>query len=59
MSALFDFGAAHSAKITVLVDNLADLLLESTATVKRFTDKPLLAEHGFSALLETSRTADR
>ena len=47
-----DFGSARSAAITFLVDNHADLLLESTDTVKRFTDKPLLAEHGFSALID-------
>ncbi len=47
-----NFGFARSAAITLLVDNHADLLLDSTDTVKRFTDKPLLAEHGFSALID-------
>lgn len=52
MSDLVDFGSAASASITVLVDNRADLVVESTDTVKRFTDRPLLAEHGFSALID-------
>jgi 7,8-dihydropterin-6-yl-methyl-4-(beta-D-ribofuranosyl)aminobenzene 5'-phosphate synthase len=47
-----NFGSARSAAITLLVDNYADLLLEPTDTVKRYTDKPLLAEHGFSALID-------
>ena len=38
--------------ITVLVDNRADLLVKSTDTVKRFTEQPLLAEHGFAALID-------
>jgi metal-dependent hydrolase (beta-lactamase superfamily II) len=38
--------------ITVLVDNRADLLVKSTGTVKYFTDEPLLAEHGFAALVD-------
>jgi 7,8-dihydropterin-6-yl-methyl-4-(beta-D-ribofuranosyl)aminobenzene 5'-phosphate synthase len=38
--------------ITVLVDNLADLIVGSSGTVKRFTKRPLLAEHGFAALID-------
>lgn len=47
-----DFGTVQSAAITILVDNYADLLLEANDAVKRFKDKPLIAEHGFSALVE-------
>ena len=39
-------------QITIVVDNLADMLARSTDDVKRFTDGPLIAEHGFSALIE-------
>jgi 7,8-dihydropterin-6-yl-methyl-4-(beta-D-ribofuranosyl)aminobenzene 5'-phosphate synthase len=46
------FGETSDVAITVLVDNRADLLVRSTATVKYFTDEPLLAEHGFAALVE-------
>ena len=46
------FGEAQSVAITVLVDNRADLIVESTETVKYFRDKPLLAEHGFAALID-------
>jgi 7,8-dihydropterin-6-yl-methyl-4-(beta-D-ribofuranosyl)aminobenzene 5'-phosphate synthase len=37
--------------LTVLVDNKADLIVESTDTVEYFREVPLLAEHGFSALI--------
>jgi 7,8-dihydropterin-6-yl-methyl-4-(beta-D-ribofuranosyl)aminobenzene 5'-phosphate synthase len=52
MSETQDFGNTSHVEITVLVDNRADLMVRSTETVKRFTDKPLLAEHGFAALVE-------
>jgi 7,8-dihydropterin-6-yl-methyl-4-(beta-D-ribofuranosyl)aminobenzene 5'-phosphate synthase len=42
----------QNVTVTVLVDNRADLLLKSTETVQRFDDAPLLAEHGFAALIE-------
>ena len=45
------FGAANAVNITVLVDNHADLIVKSDDRVKYFTDKALLAEHGFSALV--------
>ena len=38
--------------ITVLVDNKADLIVKSSDSVKYFTDKPLLAEHGYSVLIQ-------
>jgi 7,8-dihydropterin-6-yl-methyl-4-(beta-D-ribofuranosyl)aminobenzene 5'-phosphate synthase len=46
------FGETQSVAITVLVDNRVDLIVKSTDTVKYFTDEPLLAEHGFSALVD-------
>jgi 7,8-dihydropterin-6-yl-methyl-4-(beta-D-ribofuranosyl)aminobenzene 5'-phosphate synthase len=51
MSKIGNFGETRDVEITVLVDNRADLMLKSTDTVKRYTDEPLLAEHGFSALI--------
>ncbi len=47
-----EFGLVDRVAITVLVDNRADLMLESTKIVRRYTQAPLLAEHGFSALIE-------
>ena len=47
-----DFGQTQDVAITVLVDNRADLMVESTEDITYFRDAPLLAEHGFSALLE-------
>jgi 7,8-dihydropterin-6-yl-methyl-4-(beta-D-ribofuranosyl)aminobenzene 5'-phosphate synthase len=38
--------------LTVLVDNKADMIVDSSDTVQYFTEKPLLAEHGFSALIQ-------
>ena len=51
MSAIENFGETQNIAITILVDNRSDLLAESTETVKRFTDAPVLAEHGFAALV--------
>ena len=45
--------AVAQVSLTVLVDNKADLIVESSELVKYFTDKPLLAEHGFSVLVQT------
>jgi 7,8-dihydropterin-6-yl-methyl-4-(beta-D-ribofuranosyl)aminobenzene 5'-phosphate synthase len=45
------FGAAEAVNITVLVDNRADLIVKSNESVRYFTEKALLAEHGFSALI--------
>ncbi len=45
------FGSVEAVNITILVDNRADLIVKSNNTVKYFTDKALLAEHGFSALV--------
>lgn len=52
MSAIDDLGDVSHASVTVLVDNRADLLAESSDSVKRFTRRPLLAEHGFAALID-------
>jgi 7,8-dihydropterin-6-yl-methyl-4-(beta-D-ribofuranosyl)aminobenzene 5'-phosphate synthase len=52
------FGTVAGAQITILVDNLADMLARSADDVKRFTGGPLIAEHGFSALIEIP-SADR
>jgi len=46
------FGEARSVAVTVLVDNRADLIVESSDTVKYFTDESLLAEHGFAAMID-------
>jgi 7,8-dihydropterin-6-yl-methyl-4-(beta-D-ribofuranosyl)aminobenzene 5'-phosphate synthase len=59
MPTIEDFGTTPSAEVTVLVDNVADLLLRSTETVKRFTDQPLLAEHGFAALVDLPASGTR
>ena len=52
MALLEGFGETEDVAITALVDNRADLLVKSSDSVKRFTEKPLLAEHGFAALLD-------
>jgi 7,8-dihydropterin-6-yl-methyl-4-(beta-D-ribofuranosyl)aminobenzene 5'-phosphate synthase len=51
MSRIENFGATQNVEVTVLVDNRSDSLLKSTDTVIRYSDKPLLAEHGFSSLI--------
>jgi 7,8-dihydropterin-6-yl-methyl-4-(beta-D-ribofuranosyl)aminobenzene 5'-phosphate synthase len=51
MPTIENFGETQNVAITILVDNRSDLLAESTETVQRFTDAPLLAEHGFAALV--------
>lgn len=43
---------ARKVSLTILVDNKADLITESNETVKYFDEKPLLAEHGFSVLIQ-------
>ncbi len=53
------FGDTAGVEITVLVENTADLLVKSTETVKRFTGNPLLAEHGFAALVELKEAGVR
>jgi len=53
------FGVTPGVVITGLVDNLSDMLARSTDTAKRFTGGPLIAEHGFSALIELPTTGLR
>jgi len=52
MNQITDFGAVSRVSVTVLVDNRADMIVRSTDDVVYFTDKPLLAEHGFAALVD-------
>ncbi len=52
MNGTDELGEVKHASMTVLVDNRADLLVKSSDAVKRFTKRPLLAEHGFAALVE-------
>jgi len=52
MSQRASFGETQNVAITVLVDNRADLIVKSTDTVKYFDGTPLLAEHGFAALID-------
>lgn len=54
-----EIGSVEKAAVTIMVDNKADLIVESNDRVKYFTDKPLLAEHGFSALIQTDDNEDR
>lgn len=59
MGNLGDMGAVKRAAVTVLVDNKADLIVESTEQVKYFTDEPLLAEHGYSVLIQLDDAEER
>ncbi len=52
MKQVKNFGTVRRASITVLVDNKADLIVKSTEQVRYYEDEPLLAEHGFSALIQ-------
>ena len=45
-------GSVEGVSLTVLVDNKANLIVESSDTIQYYTEKPLLAEHGFSALIQ-------
>jgi 7,8-dihydropterin-6-yl-methyl-4-(beta-D-ribofuranosyl)aminobenzene 5'-phosphate synthase len=46
------FGEASQASITILVDNRADLIVKATEEIKYFTKQPLIAEHGFAAIVD-------
>jgi 7,8-dihydropterin-6-yl-methyl-4-(beta-D-ribofuranosyl)aminobenzene 5'-phosphate synthase len=46
------FGDTSQVIISILVDNRADLIVKSTDEIQYFTKKPLLAEHGFAALVD-------
>ena len=54
-----EIGIVEKVSLTVLVDNKADLIVESKDNVKYFTDKPLLAEHGFSVLIQLDDSDER
>jgi 7,8-dihydropterin-6-yl-methyl-4-(beta-D-ribofuranosyl)aminobenzene 5'-phosphate synthase len=47
-----EFGVTAGATVTIVVDNLAGMLARSTEGVKRYAGGTLIAEHGFSALIE-------
>jgi len=47
-----EFGFAEGATVTVIVDNLAGMLAESTDDVKRYAGGTLVAEHGLCALID-------
>jgi len=51
MQTIKEFGEAQKVTVTVLVDNTADIIIRSTEKVTYHTGPPLLAEHGFSALI--------
>jgi 7,8-dihydropterin-6-yl-methyl-4-(beta-D-ribofuranosyl)aminobenzene 5'-phosphate synthase len=52
MSKSSRIGFVAQISLTVLVDNKADLIVESSDKVKYFTEEPLLAEHGYSVLIQ-------
>ena len=52
MPKIENFGETQDVAVTVLVDNRAGLIVKSTDTVKCYTEEPLLAEHGFAALID-------
>lgn len=45
-------GSVEQVSLTILVDNKANMIVDSSDAIQYFTDKPLLAEHGFSALIQ-------
>jgi 7,8-dihydropterin-6-yl-methyl-4-(beta-D-ribofuranosyl)aminobenzene 5'-phosphate synthase len=42
-----------------LVENKADLIVKSSGQIKYFTEKPLLAEHGYSVLIELNGSDEK
>jgi 7,8-dihydropterin-6-yl-methyl-4-(beta-D-ribofuranosyl)aminobenzene 5'-phosphate synthase len=54
-----NLGSVEKICLTVLVDNKADLIVESSEQIKYFTDKPLLAEHGFSVLIQPENSEEK
>ena len=54
-----NLGSVEKVCLTVLVDNKADLIVKSSERVKYFTDEPLLAEHGFSVLIQPDNSEDK
>ena len=58
-TSIANFGDTSNVELTILVDNHTDQLVESTASVKRFTDAPLFAEPGFAALVHLKDSGTR
>jgi 7,8-dihydropterin-6-yl-methyl-4-(beta-D-ribofuranosyl)aminobenzene 5'-phosphate synthase len=58
MSAKEKISSVEKVTLTILVDNKADLIAKSSDVVSHFTKKPLLAEHGFSALIQFDETGE-
>lgn len=56
MDRMDDIDFVDTVSLTVLVDNKANLIVESTENIKYFTEKPLLAEHGLSVLVQVDDT---
>ena len=54
-----EIGNVDKVSLTILVDNKADLIVESNEQVKYFTEKPLLAEHGFSVLVQINDSEEK
>lgn len=52
MSERATFGSTKTLHVTIVVDNLADGLARSTDGVRRHEGGPLIAEHGFCALID-------
>ena len=52
MAEEIEIGNVKRVSLTVLVDNKADLIVDSSENVKYFKEKPLIAEHGFSVLIQ-------
>ena len=59
MRSVGEFGSVPSVQITIVVDNLAGMLARSTEGVKRYAGGTLIAEHGFSALIELPASDSR
>jgi 7,8-dihydropterin-6-yl-methyl-4-(beta-D-ribofuranosyl)aminobenzene 5'-phosphate synthase len=54
-----NINSVEKVSLTVLVDNKANLIVKSSKNIKYFTDKPLLAEHGFSVLIQTDDSKEK
>jgi 7,8-dihydropterin-6-yl-methyl-4-(beta-D-ribofuranosyl)aminobenzene 5'-phosphate synthase len=54
-----EFGSVDQVSLTVLIDNKADLIVESSDRVKYFSEEPLLAEHGFSVLIQLDDSKEK
>ncbi len=54
-----NLGETQDVAVTVLIDNNADLLAKSSETVVRYRDEPLLAEHGFAALIDLTQAGTK